>query len=374
MADTPKATSQQDQRHADQNQIKAPSITLPKGGGAMRGIGEKFGANPVTGTGAMTVPIATSPGRSGFGPQLSLSYDSGAGNGPFGFGWHLSVPAITRKTDKGLPQYRDGEESDVFILSGAEDLIPLLSNAGTAWQRQPTTRVVAGVTYRIQPYRPRVEGLFARVERWTDMQTGEIHWRSISRENVTTLYGQDNTSRIFDPTDAAHPQRIFSWLICASYDDQGNAMVYEYKAENADNVDLAPAHESNRSALSRSANRYLKRIRYGNLPSHLVQTDLTKMNWLFEVVFDYGEHDIQTPQPAEAHPWLCRNDPFSSYRSSFEVRTYRLCQRVLMFHHFPNEANVGQDCLVRSTDFVYQNTRSNPDDLRQGNPLASCIA
>jgi hypothetical protein len=31
------------------------------------------------------------PGRSGFGPQLSLSYDSGAGNGTFGFGWNLSL-------------------------------------------------------------------------------------------------------------------------------------------------------------------------------------------------------------------------------------------------------------------------------------------
>src|SRR5215210_4899959 len=82
---------------------RTPSIQLPKGGGAIRGIGEKFGANPVTGTGALTVPIVTSPGRSGFGPQLSLAYDSGAGNGPFGLGWSLSLPAITRKTDKGLP-------------------------------------------------------------------------------------------------------------------------------------------------------------------------------------------------------------------------------------------------------------------------------
>src|SRR5512142_1946137 len=105
---------------------RLPAVTLPKGGGAIRGIGEKFAANPVTGTGSMSVPITTSPGRSGFGPQLSLAYDSGAGNGPFGFGWSLSLPAITRKTDKGLPQYQDTDESDVFILSGAEDLVPLL--------------------------------------------------------------------------------------------------------------------------------------------------------------------------------------------------------------------------------------------------------
>lgn len=71
-----------------------PGINLPKGGGAIRGIGEKFAANSVTGTGSLSVPIATSPGRSDFGPQLSLSYDSGAGNGPFGFGWQLSLPGF----------------------------------------------------------------------------------------------------------------------------------------------------------------------------------------------------------------------------------------------------------------------------------------
>src|SRR5439155_22155004 len=115
--------------------VVAPSISLPKGGGAIRGIGEKFAANPVTGTGSITVPIATSRGRSGFGPQLSLSYDSGAGNGPFGFGWNLSLPSIMRKTDKGLPQYHDGEESDVYILSGAEDLVPVFRRRPNgAWE------------------------------------------------------------------------------------------------------------------------------------------------------------------------------------------------------------------------------------------------
>src|SRR5437899_3268961 len=69
-----------------------PSISLPKGGGAIRGMGEKFAANPVTGTGSLTVPIYASPGRSGFGPQLSLSYDSGSGNSPFGFGVSTNIP------------------------------------------------------------------------------------------------------------------------------------------------------------------------------------------------------------------------------------------------------------------------------------------
>ena len=85
-----------------QFQVQTPSINLPTGGGAIRSIGEKFAANPVTGTASMSVPIASSPGRSGFGPQLTLSYDSGAGNSAFGFGWSLSLPSISRKTDRGL--------------------------------------------------------------------------------------------------------------------------------------------------------------------------------------------------------------------------------------------------------------------------------
>src|SRR5262245_7142073 len=157
--------------------VSAPTIALPKGGGAIRGMGEKFAANPVTGTGSMSVPIAVSPGRSGFGPQLSLTYDSGGGNGPFGFGWSLSLPTITRKTDRGLPQYRDDQDSDVFILSGAEDLVPVFKkDADGNWARDSRgnllihddPRTINGVPYRVRRYRPRIEGLFARIERWTN--------------------------------------------------------------------------------------------------------------------------------------------------------------------------------------------------------------
>jgi hypothetical protein len=48
-------------------------------------------------------------------------------------------------------------------------------------------------------------------------------------------------------------------------------------------------HERNRGDVSRSAGRYLKRIRYGNTPSRLIQPDLAQLGWLFEVVIDYDE-------------------------------------------------------------------------------------
>jgi RHS repeat-associated protein len=356
------------QEPSEANRNLPPTLSLPRGGGAIRGIGEKFGTNPVTGTGSMTVPIATSSGRSGFGPQLALSYDSGAGNGPFGLGWNLSLPAITRKTDKGLPRYQDAQdtESDVFILSGAEDLVPMLKqDASDSWmQEELPPRIVNGITYHIRRYRPRVEGLFARIERWTNTATpGDLFWRSISKDNITTWYGRSDNSRIADHT---HPERIFSWLICETYDDKGNIITYRYKAEDAENIDFSQVHQKNRGDKldpRRTANRYLKAIRYGNSLPYFPKLEVDQPwpeppgneNWYFEVVFDYGEHDQANPTPQEVGTWTPRQDSFSSYRSTFEVRTQRLCQRVLVFHHIPDTPNQkGYDGLVRSTDLTYE--------------------
>ncbi|HKV08113.1 MAG TPA: SpvB/TcaC N-terminal domain-containing protein [Thermoanaerobaculia bacterium] len=203
-----------------------------------------------------------------------------------------------------------------------------------------------------------------------------MHWRSLSRDNVLTVYGKDSNARIADPVE---PGRIFTWLICETRDDKGNATVYEYKPEDGTGVDRTRAHESNRGGLDdprRRANRYLKHIRYGNRvplldgsgqrPLLLTPAQIENAGWMFEVVFDYGEHDAEAPKPKDPGLWTYRGDPFSSYRAGFEVRTGRLCQRVLMFHHFAGEPDVGADCLVRSTDFTYSHEQ-DPADAR--NPV-----
>jgi RHS repeat-associated protein len=349
-----------------------PAIAAPKGGGAIRGIGEKFQVAAPTGTGSLTVPLPLSPGRSGFEPRLNLSYDSGAGNGAFGFGWSLNLPTITRKTDKGLPRYLDEEESDVFILSGAEDLVPLLDALGN---RLRATRTVHGVAYQVCGYRPRIEGLFARIERWCALETGISHWRCISSDNVTTLYGFDGESVIADPTD---PRKIFSYLPRRSFDDAGNVMVYGYAAEDSTGVDLTAAHEANRTTGSRAVQRYLKSIKYGNAQPY--QADWSQdgagsalpSDWRFEVVFDYGDHNADAPNPTpDPQSWPARPDPFSRYRAGFEVRTYRRCTRVLMFHNFPQEQAVGADCLVRSLDFAYSDQKAPTDP---SNPIYTFVA
>ena len=245
-------------------EITAPALALPVSGGAIRGIGETFGTDPFTGTASMTVPVATSPGRGGFGPSLALSYGSGQGNGPFGIGWSMPVPAVTRRTDRGLPRYDD---TDTFLISGAEDLVPALEPDGDGgWRPQTQAGPPPAPGYRVDRYRPRTEGAFTRIERWTRLADGDVHWRSITRDNIAHRYGEDPDARIADPDD---PRRVFSWLLCRSDDGRGNAIVYEYLAESGDGVDAGQAHERQRTPRQRTANRYLKRIRYGNRISTL---------------------------------------------------------------------------------------------------------
>ncbi|MCP5049822.1 MAG: hypothetical protein GY940_21820, partial [bacterium] len=80
------------------NAIEIPSISLPKGGGALKGIDEKFKVNTANGTASFNIPLPVTPGRNGFSPSLTLSYNSGGGNSPYGVGWSVGFPSIQRKT------------------------------------------------------------------------------------------------------------------------------------------------------------------------------------------------------------------------------------------------------------------------------------
>jgi len=113
--------------------------------------------------------------------------------------------------------------------------------------------------------------LFARIERWTKVDSAEAHRGSISKDNITTLSGKTVESRI---ADAEQPTHVFSWLIYESYGDKGNTIPYEYKAENSAGIFTAQAHEYNRSLEATSVNHYLKRIYYGNRTPRQLNEDL----------------------------------------------------------------------------------------------------
>ena len=351
--------------------LQAPTLSLPKGGGAIKGIDEKFAVNSANGTASLSLSLPFSPGRNGFMPALALGYNSGGGNGLFGLGWDLGFPAIQRKTDKRLPRYFDADESDIFMFSGVEDLVPLLQKDATGnWVKDEFT--TAG--YHIRRYRPRIEGGFSRIEKIAHPVHG-VWWKVTSRDNTVTFFGKSPEYRIADPADTS---RIFQWLPELSFDDKGNCVLYQFKSEDGKGYgqDL---HDANRFAPGgalRFTNRYLKRVFYTNRQPFLPELSQTENiyhtpnpaagDFLMEMVLDYGEHGAaataaqgQTTVPhSEINTWGTRHDAFSTYRAGFDIRTARLCHRVLMFHHFAELGNT--PCLVRSLDLQYRDWSLQP--------------
>jgi RHS repeat-associated protein len=339
------------------NAIEVPSINLPKGGGAMKGIDEKFSVNAVNGTSSLSIPLPVSPARGAL-PQLSLSYNSGSGNSIFGLGWNLGLPSIRRKTDKGLPQYQDAFESDVFLFSEAEDLVPAFKKATDgSFLKDANDNYVFDEKdspdglWVIRLYRPRIEGLFARIERWQEKSSNTIRWRVITKENTTTLFGWTTDARIADPAD---PRRVFEWLPELVFDDKGNCSQYIYKKEDDKGFDPALLHHRNRKKGGQITytNTYLSEIWYGNKTSFLGLNNPFPAfsDFMFKTVLDYGEYQTAAPFQ-KTNDWVFRPDAFSDYKAGFEIRTTRLCQRVLLFHHFADLP--GGSALIKSLNFEY---------------------
>ncbi len=338
--------------------IEITSLSLPRGGGAIRGIDEKFQVNAATGTFSFGIPIPMSPSRNGFVPAIGLSYDSGSGNSPFGLGWDLGVSSIVRKTEQKLPEYRDEEESDTFVLSGSEDLVPVLEKLVSGeWQRSVKPVTENGINYWVRAYRPRIEGLFARIEKWQVQETRETHWRTVTRNNTHAYYGLTDESRISDPLDST---RVFEWMLCRTHDDKGNLAINFFKKEDFQGIDKM-LNEEHR--IGNCTQTYLKKVVYGNrTPYYLGDAVPVETEFLFKVIFDFGEHDTAVNIPididVEKNVWTCRKDSFSVYRSGFEIRTYRRCTRVLFFHCFDTTELPHSPYLVKSLQLFYD------DDLQ----------
>jgi RHS repeat-associated protein len=291
-------------------------ISLPKGGGALKGIGETFSSDLYTGTGHISVPITLPAGRNGTQPELNLAYSTGGGNGPLGLGWGIGVPEISRRTSGGIPRYRartpneddPSESSDTFVLSGTEGLVAIAQST-------------AGVTL----YRPRTEGLFARIEHHTN--DGQDFWKVRGKDGLVSTYGSERPSDAaadwLDPAVVADPRdrrKIFSWKLSRTEDPFGNRIVYDYLRDRVDD---------GRRAWDQL---YFARARYADFRD---QEDIER--FLISITFRYVE----------------RPDPFSFYRAGFEIRTRLRCEGLDIRTH------AGEDQNVRSMQFHYESAGHN---------------
>ena len=297
-------------------------------------LNHKIEINASNGSAVGVVDVPLSEGRNGFSPTLSLVYSSSARNSTFGIGWNLSgLSFISIDTESGLPKY---DHTDSYSLNGKTSLEIQLNKVGQAWK----PRVEENATHVIHYYRAKIENSFSRVEKWVEKNSGAIHWRVRSKEKVLSVYGLNPTheTRIHDPRVAS---KTFMWLLEAQYDSNGNAITYEFKNEDRIGIDSGLCYENSRLKnfdLHGYAQKHLYKIYYGNTKPMIPDSPPPVGNkWLFEVVFDYGQlanRPLTNSDPVGGQAWSTRLDPFSNYGPGFELRTYRLCRRILMYHHF----------------------------------------
>jgi RHS repeat-associated protein len=281
-----------------------------------------------TGAASLRVPIPAPPGRHDLAPALTLAYASGAGSSAFGAGWSLTgLPVVGIDTRFHVPRW-DG--TDGYQLGG-DELVPWLEQGTGGWM----PRGFVDGAWSVAFLRSRRGSSVMRVEKWVHVPTGRVHFRTRDARNVVTVYGArpDAAARIADPDDET---RTLAWLPEVQIEPSGNALWFEYAPETLAGVDLRAPYERRRPSL---AQRYLKRILYGNvaplaLDDALVAGTLPEgLRWCFQLVLDYGDVTGADATGSTAAPaWPARQDPFSTFRSGFEVRTYRLCRRFLAYH------------------------------------------
>ncbi len=317
---------------SDAVKIEPPS--LPKGGGSSQGMGESLGAAGPTGMASLSVPLPFSDGR-GVSPDLTLNYNSSAGNGAFGLGWQIDNLTISRRTQHGVPQYN---EQDTFLSPAGEVLVIVQNAAGQPDIRQRTTLLGATLSssHTVTRYQPRVTEDHSRLEYWQPTGTEDLQpfWVMYSPDGQVHLLGATSQARFSDPENDSH---IAQWLLEESITPTGEHVYYQYRAEDAVNCD-ATEQEQHPNAVN--AQCYLTQVSYGNItpgtmPLVLGTLPPSPESWLFHAVFDYGERTLasaEVPTYATAGEWLCRPDSFSHYAFGFELRTRRLCRQVLMFH------------------------------------------
>src|SRR5438046_8657156 len=111
---------------ADKNGVSPNSISLPKGPGSIEGLGESFQPSLNTGTAHYSIGFKVPPGTAGHTPALRITYESGRGNGPLGYGWSLPTSCVQRRSDHGIPTYGQDvgfPREDTFINDMKEELV-----------------------------------------------------------------------------------------------------------------------------------------------------------------------------------------------------------------------------------------------------------
>lgn len=325
--------SETNQAVAQENPFFTPP-SLPKGGGTLGGsAGALSVGGPDGGAGwQIPLPVSAAPAR-GLAPELALAYSNGSGNGVFGMGWQLSLPAIRLRTQHGVPRY-DGTDR----LNGPSgDELLRTQDAVRTETRLPFADTDSG-TYTVTRYQDRFSGLNSRIECWqeagTDGAVARTFWIDFTPDGGLALYGWSPDARLADPQD---PSRVAEWRIEETVTARGEHILWRWRQEDnagcsvqelADHPHVAGLYPDTLYWMNRTPALHF--LRPGMGPA-----DAWENEWLALLVFDYGERGTladQAPPLATTATWPARDDALSLRRYGFEVRTRRLCHDILLWH------------------------------------------
>lgn len=181
--------------------VGSSAIAPPAGSGLAAGLGEAFSLDLNTGQGTYSVPFDLPLGPGERSPRIKLQYMHGAGQGAFGFGWRLPLRTIERRLDFGTPGNEASASPSPAVAErfrdGGVELVPIPGGG----------------------YRAARETSFAHYERsgggWIITETnGDRHELGLTPQGRET-----------DPDD---PNRIQTWLLERTIDNDGNATDYRW--------------------------------------------------------------------------------------------------------------------------------------------------
>ncbi len=233
-------------------------------------ISGKFDVSP-TGASTYTVPITCLAGINGMQPNVSLSYNSQAGNGIAGWGWNLNAFSMIARVPHN--HYFDSKQGGVIW----DKTSPLALDGSRLLQvREYGTDSII--------YRTENENM-TRIVGYDIVNSGPKTFKVYTPNGNVMEYGSMSSdfpyfvvanSGAF-PRDGYRGKRYLGWALTKVTDNNGNYMEYDYTAT----VDGA-------STSKKSANHRLSKIKYGG-------NSKAGTGHFAEIIFKYEDRpDIET--------------------------------------------------------------------------------
>ena len=161
-----------------------------------------FQFDPFGGSGIVSLPLYTPPGRAGMQPSLSLIYSPRNGNGLLGVGWQIQFPVIEAATKWGIPGYDSTTRYQANLGGAGMELV------NTSADRYASRFFTPGIS---------------------DFHKDGDQWHAWDKNGRRYEFGMENLleddSRVCDPGDSS---KCFRFYLSKVQDPNGNYVFYRH--------------------------------------------------------------------------------------------------------------------------------------------------